>query len=273
MLLPRRHPAVRWTALTSLLAAAVLVGCDGDNDGQARRPSTAPPPGASETETPPAAGTGELARSPGGPRVQTVAEELESPWEIAFLPDGRAIVTERPGRVRLLNRDLTLREEPIAEMEQVTEIGEGGLLGAAVDPRFAANHFVYFYRTTTAENEVVRYRLEGYRLDGETVIAAGIDKEAFHDGGRLHFAPDGYLYFSTGDAARERSAQDPRSLNGKILRLAPREYRGGGGRPEVITLGHRNPQGFDWRPRGGQMVASEHGPEGNDEVNVLRRGS
>jgi glucose/arabinose dehydrogenase len=262
---------VRRTALTALLAAAVLAGCDGGDDEPAERTSTGAPAPA-ETETPSAAGTGGLARIPGGPRVETVAEELESPWEIAFLPDGRAIVTERPGRVRLLERDLTLREEPIAEMETVEEIGEGGLLGAAVDPRFAANRFVYFYRTTAEQNEVVRYRLEGDRMAGETVIAGGIDKEAFHDGGRLHFAPDGYLYFSSGDAAREQSAQDPRSLNGKILRLAPRAYRGRGGRPEVFTLGHRNPQGFDWRPRSGRMMASEHGDVGDDEVNVLRRG-
>jgi glucose/arabinose dehydrogenase len=119
----------------------------------------------------------------------------------------------------------------------------------------------------------VRYRLDGDRLTGETVIADGIEKEAFHDGGRLHFGPDGHLYFSSGDAGRERSAQDPRSLNGKILRMSPQRYRGRGGRPEVFSLGHRNPQGFDWRPGSGRMIATEHGDEGNDEVNILRRGA
>jgi glucose/arabinose dehydrogenase len=132
---------------------------------------------------------------------------------------------------------------------------------------------VYFYRTTPADNEVVRYRLESDRLVDETVISDGIEKEAFHDGGRLHFGPDGYLYFSSGDAGLEKSAQDPRSLNGKILRLAPRRYRGRGGRAEVFSLGHRNPQGFDWRSGSRRMVATEHGDEGNDEVNLLRRGA
>jgi glucose/arabinose dehydrogenase len=254
--------------LAVLVSVAVLAGCNGDDDEQVEGTGTAQ----AEIEAPPASGAPELARSPGGPQVETVAEGLESPWEIAFLPDGRAIVTERPGRVRLLERDLTLREEPIAEMQEVEEFGEAGLLGAGVDPRFAANRFVYFYRSTARQNEVVRYRFEEDRLVDQTVIADGISLEAFHDGGRLHFGPDGYLYFSTGDAGNEESAQDPRSLSGKILRLSPRQYRGDGGRPQVFSHGHRNPQGFDWQPRSGQMVASEHGDEGNDEVNILRRG-
>jgi glucose/arabinose dehydrogenase len=182
-------------------------------------------------------------------------------------------VTERPGRVRLLDADLTLPEQPIADMVLVGEIGEGGLLGAAVDPRFADNGFVYFYRTTPADNEVVRYRLERDRLVGETVVADGIEMAPFHDGGRLHFGPDDRLYFSTGDAGQEASAQDPHSLNGKILRLAPQQYRSGGGRPEIFSLGHRNPQGFDWRPDSAQLVATEHGDQGNDEVNILRPGA
>ena len=183
-----------------------------------------------------------------GPGWRRSATGLEAPWEIAFLPDGRALVTERPGRVRLLERDLTLREEPIAEVE-VAAIGEGGLLGAAVDPRFRRNGFVYLYRTTNEGNEVVRYRFEGDGLADETVIAEGIAASAIHDGGRIHFGPDGRLYFSTGDAAQDDLAQDPQSLNGKILRLAPGQFRGAGGRPEVFSLGHRNPQGFDWQPR------------------------
>jgi glucose/arabinose dehydrogenase len=238
---------MRWAAvLSAVLSAVALVSCGGDDD---------------EEPDPP------------GPRVETIAQDLESPWELAFLPDGRAIVTERPGRVRLLERDLTLRAEPIEDMELVDEFGEGGLLGAAVDPDFAENAFVYFYRTTPADNDVVRYRFEGDRLGGETVVADGIPKEAFHDGGRLHFGPDGYLYFSSGDAGRPETAQDPKSLAGKILRLAPDAYRGDGGRPEVFSLGHRNPQGFDWRPGSGELVATEHGDEGNDEVNILRRGA
>jgi glucose/arabinose dehydrogenase len=155
----------------------------------------------------------------------------------------------------------------------VAELGEGGLLGIAVDPDFERNDLVYLYRTTDDGNEVLRYRFRDERLTDEKVIADGIDAGAIHDGGRIHFGPDDRLYFTTGEAGQDDLAQDRGSLNGKVLRMEPRAYRGDGGRPETFTLGHRNPQGFDWEPRGGRLVASEHGPDGDDEVNVLRRGA
>ena len=99
------------------------------------------------------------------------------------------------------------------------------------------------------------------------MLVEGIAAAAIHDGGRIHFGPDGRLYISTGDAAQDDLAQDPDSLNGKILRVTPGE------RPEVFSLGHRNPQGFDWLPRRGLFVSDEHGPDGDDEVNVLREGA
>jgi glucose/arabinose dehydrogenase len=252
-----------------VVLAAVTPGCGGDGD-EADRDTTPTPPPATAEQSPPPGGGRDLARNPGGPRVETVATGLEAPWEIAFLPDGRALVTERVGRVRLLEADLSLRQEPIASVE-VAAIGEGGLLGAAVDPRFRSNGFVYVYRTTTDGNQVVRYRFADDRLVNETVIVEGIAAAAIHDGGRIHFGPDERLYVSTGDAGQDDLAQDPRSLNGKILRLDPRQYRGAGARPDVFSLGHRNPQGFDWQPDGG-LVGDEHGPDGDDEVNVLREG-
>jgi len=201
-----------------------------------------------------------------------VATGLEAPWEIAFLPDGRALITERPGRVRLLSRNLRLRREPVAEID-VAAVGEGGLLGAAIDPEFERNRFVYLYRTTDSGNELVRFRFREDRLEDEKVIAGGIVAGAIHDGGRVHFGPDDRLYFTTGEAGQDGLAQQQGSLNGRVLRLGPRAYGGDGGRPEVFTLGHRNPQGFDWQPRTERLVASEHGPDGDDEVNVLRRGA
>jgi glucose/arabinose dehydrogenase len=260
---------VRRATLCFALVAAVAGcgGCDDGDDGNSRSST----PSAIETGS---AGSGEreLVRASGGPRVETIATGLVAPWEIAFLPDGRALVTELEGRVRLLESDLTLREEPIAELE-VAAAGEGGLLGVAVDPQFERNRLVYLYRTMADdENRVTRYRLEGDALAGETVIAEGIAAEAFHDGGRLHFGPDAGLYFSAGDAGRKRLAQDRSSLNGKLLRLAPRQYRGEGGRPQVVSFGHRNPQGFDWQPRSGLLVATEHGDVGNDEINLIREG-
>ena len=262
---------VRVGALAVLLAGALLAGCGGDDEAEQAPPRTRdePAPGVGQTDRDRGP---RLARVRGEPRVETVAAGLEVPWEIAFLPDGRALVTERPGRVRLISRDGELAPEPAAEVD-VEAVGEGGLLGLAVDPEFERNRFVYLYRTTGSGNEVLRYRMEGNTLEEEGTIVQGIQAGAIHDGGRLRFGPDGALYISSGDAGQDDLAQDPDSLNGKILRLPPADFRGDGGRPEVFSLGHRNPQGFDWQPRIGRLVADEHGPEGDDEVNILRQGA
>jgi glucose/arabinose dehydrogenase len=234
----------------AVVAILVVAGCDGD-DGEPRS---------------------EPVREEGGARVETVATGLEAPWEIAFLPDGRALINERPGRVRLLGRDGELRAEPVAEVD-VEAIGEAGLLGLAVDPGFRTNRFVYLYRTVQSGNEVARYRLDGERLVEDAVVATGIEAAAIHDGGRIRFGPDARLYITSGDAAQDDLAQDGSSVNGKVLRMELEAVRGGGARPDVFTLGHRNPQGLDWQPETGRLVASEHGAAGNDEVNVLREGA
>ena len=251
-----------------LALVAVLAGCGGDDDEAPPEPAPSP----AEVERPPKGAAPGLARSRGGPRLETVATGLEAPWEIAFLPDGRALVTERPGRVRLLERDRTLRDDPIAQID-VAAIGESGLHGVAVDPGFERNGFVYLYRTTEQGNEVVRYRLRGDDLEDETVVLEGIAAAAIHDGGRIHFGPDRRLYVSTGDAGQDELAQDPASLNGKILRLGAQQYRGDapGEAIEVFSRGHRNPQGFDWA-LDGSLVSDEHGPDGDDEVNLVRKG-
>ena len=240
----------------AVLALALLSGCGGDAEE--------PPP--TRAEPPPATAPATERERPAEPRVETVAEGLEIPWEIAFLPDGRALVAERPGRVRLLDPGRTLAEVEVAH------IGEGGLLGLAVDPEFEDNRLVYLYRTVSGGNEVARYRLEGRRLVEEQVIVRGIAAAPIHDGGRLRFGPDGALYITTGDAAQPELSQDPGSLNGKILRLDGERARGRGGRPEVVSLGHRNPQGLDWEPRSGRLYAPEHGPDGDDEVNLIEEG-
>ncbi|MDP9189865.1 MAG: PQQ-dependent sugar dehydrogenase [Actinomycetota bacterium] len=212
------------------------------------------------------------------PRVKTVATGLEIPWEIAFLPDRRALVTERPGRIRLLERDGRLRPKPVATVP-VSAQGEGGLLGLAPDPGFARNRFVYLYFTTAQGMRLERWRFSGGRLRRERSLVDGIEAGRIHDSGRIAFGPDRRLYVATGEAGNGELAQRTDSLNGKFLALAPGHYRGAGGRPEIISRGHRNPQGFDWEPGTGRLIATEHGPtedvdgpDGYDEINEIVNG-
>ena len=260
-------------AALPLLAVLALAGCGGgdDDDTTATRPATTAtaPPTATAERT-------ELLRSRGGPRVQTVARGLDTPWEIGFLPDGRALITERPGTVKMLLPDGDVRTVGSVD---VAASGEGGLLGLAVDPDFERNSFVYLYRTTERGNEVVRHRLDGSRLREQEVVVQDIPAGPNHDGGRIRFGPDGDLYISTGEAGEGSRAQDPDSLGGKFLRIAPEQLRSGGGEPQVFSRGHRNPQGFDWEPGTRRLVSTEHGPSGGDgprgfdEINVVREGA
>jgi glucose/arabinose dehydrogenase len=208
----------------------------------------------------------------------TVARGLEIPWEVAFLPGGDALVTERPGRVRLLRRDGELVRRPVARVG-VSAQGEGGLLGLALDPSFERNRYVYLYYTTADGMKLERRRLSHGRLIGGRSLVEGIAAGKIHDSGRIAFGPDRRLYVGTGDGGEGLRAQDPSSLNGKFLALTPRQYRGSGGRPAIVSIGHRNPQGFDWEPGTGRMIATEHGPtqgldgpSGWDEVNEIVAG-
>jgi len=255
-------------ALAAAMAALVSVvpsGCGSASDEEARRSPEGQP-----TLSPEPRSTRPV-RAKGNPHVETVATGLETPWEIAFLPDGRALITERPGRVRLLSRDGKLVRKPVAEVE-VAAVGEGGLLGLAIDPDFSRNRYVYLYRTTPDEVEILRYRFDQNHLQDETKILGGIAVGSRHVSGRLRFGPDKRLYLNTGDASKPRLAQDPRSLNGKTLRMDPAAYRNGGGQPEIFTMGHRNGQGLDWQPHTGALLETEHGPVGNDEINSLIKG-
>jgi glucose/arabinose dehydrogenase len=200
------------------------------------------------------------------------------PWEIAFMPDGRALVTERPGRIRLLDADRQVQEAPVAEVD-VSEQGEGGLLGLALDPKFADNGLVYLYFTTPTAIKLERWRFADDRMTREADLIDGtIQAGTVHDSGRIAFGPDEDLYVATGEAGQPPLAQDPQSLNGKFLRLTPEQYHGGPSRPDIHSLGHRNPQGFDWQPGSGRLISTEHGPSGGDgpqgfdEINLIERG-
>ena len=264
-------PRIAHAATLGLLVG--LAACGGERADPPLPPSGERPAtgGRTEAREPERDGARRPVRARGGPRVETVVTGLDTPWEIAFLPDGRALVTERPGRVRLLSPGGELRREPVAEIE-VAAIGEGGLLGLAVDPRFRINRFVYLYRTTRDDIEILRYRLDGEKLAGGRKILGGIDVGPIHDSGRLRFGPDERIYINTGDAGNPQVAQDRQSLNGKTLRMEPEAYRRDGGRAEIFTLGHRNGQGLDWQPGSGRLFETEHGPVGYDEINVLQPG-
>lgn len=208
------------------------------------------------------------------PRLITVAEGLDTPWAIAFLPDGGMLVTERPGRVRHIDKQGKLAAEPIASFTQVEEIGEGGLMGIVLHPNFSQNNYVYFYYTfrgigNDTFNRVVRMKFEDNKFGKEKIIVDNIPGNFNHNGGRIKFGPDGNLYITTGDAQNPSQAQDKSSLAGKILRVTDE------GKPEVYSYGHRNPQGIVW-DKEGRFWSTEHGrsgiQSGFDELNLIEQG-
>ncbi len=228
------------------------------------------------TATSERASTTSLPSTPGTTSVttsSTVATGLEVPWAIAFLPDGTALATLRDrGEVVRLTGGQAGRS--LGRVPGVTPGGEGGLLGLAVSPTFARDHHLFVYLTAAGDNRVLRVTLDGDRLTDSRAILTGIPKAGRHNGGRLAFGPDGYLYVTTGDAGETAHAQDRGSLGGKILRVT-QEGRPAPGNPfgdsPVWTYGHRNVQGIAWAPDG-RMYASEFGQDTWDELNLIQPG-
>ncbi len=219
-------------------------------------------------------------------RLELVVKDVAVPWGIVPLADGRLIFTERPGRVRLIDTDGRLRPEPLLTLD-VALGNKMGLLDVVADPDFARNGFLYLaynYADTTADTgqalRVVRYRLVSEEALGEPhVVIEGLPAHRNHTGCRLRFGPDGKLYLTSGDANLAPAAQDLGSLRGKILRLEPdgaipadNPFVGrADARPEIWSYGHRNPQGLDFEPGSGRLLAAEHGPNGGDELNWVQR--
>jgi aldose sugar dehydrogenase len=253
-----------------VVAALALPAC-----GSPTTPGT--PPG--EQQPPPAGPVVDTFTAADGTRfgVQVVASRLEIPWAMAFAPDGRLFVTERPGRIRILQNG-TLLPQPAGSLADVFTTGESGALGLALDPQFATTHFVYVTYTAQtpggAVGRLVRFREVANTLGEAAVLLDNVPAANIHNGSRVKFGPDGLLYVTFGDAASPSVAQDVAALNGKVLRLT-REGRAPADNPfasPVWSLGHRNPQGLDWHPGTGVMYETEHGQVGNDEVNVIERG-
>lgn len=211
-----------------------------------------------------------IARSPAdrpAGRVQTrvLATGLQAPWGLAFLPDGRALVSERDsGRLVSINSSGTVSE---VQRLPADGTGEGGLLGIARSPNYASDGLVYAYYSTVRDNRVVRFPLG----EQPQPILTGIPVSSIHNGGRIAFGPDGMLYIGTGDASKRDEAQNLQSLSGKILRITP-DGRVPADNPfpnnPVYSYGHRNVQGLAWDARG-QLYATEFGQSSFDEVNRI----
>jgi glucose/arabinose dehydrogenase len=207
---------------------------------------------------------------PGRDRAgEDIVTGLQSPWGLAFLPDGSALVSERDtGRI------LSIRDSRTTEVARITDStlrGEGGLLGIAVAPDYYTNPWVYAYYTTANDNRIVRLRLGS--SETPQVLVTGIPAANIHDGGRIAFGPDGYLYAGTGDANEKPRAQDRDSLGGKILRMTTTGQPAPGNPfgTLVWSLGHRNVQGIAWAPDG-TMYAAEFGQNRFDELNRIEPG-
>jgi glucose/arabinose dehydrogenase len=227
--------------------------------------------------------------------VETLVENLEVPWDIAFTGTGELYMTERVGRILRFDAGevaaviepsdaIDAESIPASSEEQPWWVdgGEGGTLGVAVHPNYPDEQWVYVYYTADIdggkENRVVRFDVSASDpASTEEVLIDGIPANAYHNGGRIRFGPDDNLWVCTGDAGQGETARDPATLPGKILRISPTgealtSNPDLGGDRRVFTVGHRNPQGIDWLPSGVPII-DEHGPGGRDEVNLLLPGS
>lgn len=209
--------------------------------------------------------------------IKVLTTNLNIPWSLDFLPDGRGIFTQRPGNIRILNNDGQITNFNF-QIPGVKHIGEGGLLGIAVDPKFSENKFIFIYYTYSSNgentlNRVVRYEFKNNTFTNQKVIVDQIPGGTNHNGGRLKFGPDEFLYIATGDAGDPSRSQDKNSLAGKILRV-DRKGKPASDNPfnnSTYSYGHRNPQGISWNSND-QLYETEHGPLAHDEINRIIKG-
>lgn len=219
-------------------------------------------------------------------RVAPVAEGLENPWSLAFLPDGDMLVTERAGRLRLIRDDL-LQPDPVPGVPEVLARGQGGLLEVAIHPEFAENGWVYLTYSKAGDGGLGTTALARGRFDGTQLIdvedlfvAEAWAETGGHYGSRLAFAADGKLFMTIGERQQSHRAQDTTDHAGSVLRLnddgtVPDDnpFVGRAGYlPEIYSHGHRSPQGLTIHPETGDVWETEHGPRGGDEANLILAG-
>lgn len=214
-------------------------------------------------------------------RVVTVADRLDEPWSLAWLPDGRMLVTEKPGNLRIVSSDGTV-SDPVGGVPDVADGGQGGLLDVLVDPGFETNRTIYLSYSEPGRGgsgtAVARARLDGDRLSDVQVLFQQLPKSSGgrHFGSRLVMARDGTLFITTGDRGERNRVQDPTINRGQVIRIAtdgeiPSDNPFVGRndtRPEIWSYGHRNPQGAALHPETGALWIHEHGARGGDEVNI-----
>jgi len=219
-------------------------------------------------------------------RVSLVAKDLVNPWSLAFLPDGSMLVTERPGRLRLIKNGV-LDPKPIAGVPAVKALALSGLLDVVLHPKFAENHLLYLSYSKAREDGLTTTALARGRFDGtglvdvkDIFLANSWSKSNTNYGGRVAFDRDGMLYLTIGERQEEERAQNTGDHGGKVLRLRDdgtvppdNPFVGKAGYlPEIFSLGHRSPQGLAMQPSTGLMWENEHGQQGGDELNIIRAG-
>lgn len=220
-------------------------------------------------------------------RVQTVVDGLEHPWSLAFLPDGSLLITERPGRLRVV-RDGRLLPQAVSGLPEIAARGQGGLLDVVLHPQFADNRLVYFSYAAAGDGgyttRVARGRFDAGRLalDNVQVLFEALprSRRTHHFGSRLVFDRQSYLYITVGERGDKERAQQLDDHAGSVIRLhddgrvpADNPFVGRKeARPEIYSYGHRNPQGMTLHPDTGAVWLHEHGARGGDEINIVRPG-
>ncbi|MFJ9425964.1 PQQ-dependent sugar dehydrogenase [Streptomyces sp. NPDC101249] len=275
-----RRPVSAVLAAGAVSALLLTSGCSsGPDGGPGGDAASASGGGPSRSAAPPRA-TASPAPAKGSATVlRTVAEGLKSPWGLAPLPEGGLLVSSRDEGTITRVDEGTGKKTELGAVPGVSAAGEGGLLGIALSPDYAADHMVYAYFTSASDNRIARMvynpdKPSGEQLGAPNTILRGIPKGMIHNGGRIAFGPDGMLYAGTGESGERGLAQDKKSLGGKILRLTP-EGEPAPGNPfpgsPVYSYGHRNVQGLAW-DADQRLFASEFGQDTWDELNAIKPG-